>query len=146
MPVFNKPRALVLTISVMALFSLGLSCPGLVPIEPSVLEGTWVVNAEDENLTQMRVTFNSAGKLTRVTYQIGTSVTIEETFTRGTSTVAGDDVTIQSTFGPLNLNTFRFEGTLNEDQTVISGDLTTEIHFLAITITINNGPATLTRL
>ena len=143
---FNQPRALVLTISVMALFSLGLNCPGLIPIEPSVLEGTWAVNVADEDLTLMRVTFNSDGRLTRVIYQIGTSMTIEETFTSGVGTVQGDNVTIRGTFGPLNLSTFSFEGTLNEDQTIISGNLTTEIHFLAITITINNGPATLTRL
>jgi len=121
-------------------------CSGCLPWvigQSSPLEGTWQVNADQPSLTQMLVTFNSRGRLTKVTYQIGELATVEETLTTGYGEVAGDAVSIQGTFGP---STFEFTGTFDEDRTRIDGRLTTELTLPLLRITIDNGPASLTRL
>ena len=50
----------------------------------------------------------------------------------------------RSTFG-IGRNTLRFEGTINDAQTQMEGEVTTEIRLPGVRITINNGPATLTK-
>ena len=139
---WNARRA-VSSLAAMTLLGAWNGCAGLPPFEPSALEGTWLVNAEADRLTQMLVTFDQTGRLVKVTYQIGSFATVEETNTTGRGTIDGDNVTIEATFGT-GRNTLHFEGSINAAHTQIEGEVTTEIRLLGVRITINSRPATLT--
>jgi hypothetical protein len=111
--------------------------------EPSVLEGTWVVTVESvPDLEELLLTFDATGNIETVQYKIGDNAIITVPDPIGTTSVDGNTVTISVTF---NSNTLAFNGTLNEEEDVITGSLTTLITVGAIEVKINNGPATLTK-
>jgi hypothetical protein len=129
---------------VVPLVVLPAGCGVVFPPPPeAVLEGTWEVTSSSSlSLTQLLLTFDQNGDLTRVTYKLGTEVTITAPSPSGTSTVSGKDVTIAATFLG---NSLIFNGTLNDSDTVINGTLTTQITVGLIVVTINNGPGTFTK-
>ncbi len=116
-------------------------CPSLLPT--AVVEGTWALTAQNApNLNELLITFNSTGRVTHVTYQLAGGSVISVNAPVGTVTVSGKNVSVNTTF---NGNSLTFNGTLNSANTVITGSITTHIVVGAVTVTINNGPATLTK-
>ncbi len=122
----------------------GLWLPGcnfLAPPE-AVLAGTWLVEVEEyPDLETLLITFDETGTVTEVEYKLGDNATITVTDPVGVATVDGQDVIVSVTF---NANGLTFNGTLNDDDTEMTGSLTTQISVGSLVVTINNGPATLT--
>lgn len=108
----------------------------------AVLAGTWEFKPENStNLSKLMLTFDETGELTKVSYQIG-AITIDSTALTGGATVDGDNVTIAVAFGA---NHFFFNGTLDASRTTVVGTASTRITLALVTITIDNGAATLTK-
>ncbi len=119
------------------------ACVGLqLPGTQSVLLGRWKLEqASDDQLSETFWTFDALGRLVEIEI-VTEDVTIEQTIRSSTTTIEGDEVTIQTgTAG----NNWSFTGTLNEEENVITGKLTTTFSFLGITVNIDNGDATLTK-
>jgi hypothetical protein len=113
------------------------------PSPETVLAGTWsLTTPSSTDLTQLLLTFNQNGALTTVVYKVGTGITITSNAPTGTTTVAGNNVTITADFigGALSFN-----GTLNAAQTVIDGTFTTTITVGTLVISIDSGRGTLTK-
>ncbi len=124
--------------------------PGCPPTTTSVLEGTWTLTEgapPDANLTQVLLTFDSTGNLTTVTYVYNNkTVTSTKAELTSTTTVSGQNVTISSTFGPSGNSSLDFTGTLNSDNTVITGQAKfTLVISSTTTVTFPLGAATLTK-
>lgn len=134
------------TAGALAIASLSLlTFAGCVPPPPAeaVLAGTWRVTAENApDLNQLLITFDQNGNLQTVQYQLTGNAVITVPAPIGDTAVEGNEVTISATF---NGNTFAFTGTLNEAQTVATGNVTTLIAVGSSIVSINNGPATLTK-
>ena len=108
-----------------------------------MLAGSWsLTTPESTDLTQMTLTFDENGVMTSVQYKIGDTATVTATAPTSSSDVNGSDVVIASTF---NGNSLTFNGTLNGAASVINGRMTTLISSGSLVISIDNGPATLTR-
>jgi hypothetical protein len=138
---FSRRRALLLVVPLLALMH-GCASP---PPE-AILAGTWSLvptNATIPALTTLLLTFDSNGNWTQVQYQIGSNATVTRSITTGDTTVNGSDVTISSSLG--FGDTVSFAGTLDSTNTVITGNITTILNSSGQTITINNGPATMTK-
>jgi hypothetical protein len=134
-------RAVVLSITVLAI--VPAACVKPATPATSVLAGAWkVTTPSSPELTELLITFDSNGNLETVTYQLGNNATVTWQHPLGTTAVDGSDVTISATF---NNNGLVFEGTLSSDNTVITGNVTTQITAGNAVVTINNGPATLTK-
>lgn len=115
----------------------------VVPPTTAVLAGTWAVTVENTpELKQLLFTFDANGNLQTVQYQIAANATITVPSPFGVTSVENDAVTISMTF---ITNTLAFNGTLNDTRNVITGNLTTLISVGGAVVTINNGPATLTK-
>lgn len=121
--------------------------PGCAPPPPppeAVLSGTWLLvpqiqpNPSIENFT---LTFDSDGDLTQVSYQIGTQTVTWDNPPAATN-VDGSSVYIGITQG---ISTVAFNGTLNSDNTVATGNLTSTLSAGGITVETDNGPATMTK-
>lgn len=113
------------------------------PPAEAVLAGTWAVAVEAApDLEQLTLTFDENGQLSSVVYKVSDNAEITVPSPTGTTSVSGKDVTIAGTFLG---NSLEFEGTLNDTNTVITGTITTEITAGSAVITIDNGPATLTK-
>ncbi len=135
-------RAVVLSIAVLSI--LPAACVEPPTPATAVLAGTWAVTTPSSpELTQLLITFDSNGNFQTITYQVGNNATVTWQHPVGTTAVDGSDVTISTTF---NNNGLVFEGTLNSDNTVITGNVTTHITAGDAVVTINDGPATLTKL
>lgn len=124
---------------------VGGGCPPVdtTPPPEAILAGTWQLMTEQATeLNQTFLTFDSSGQLDKVTYKIADNATITDNSPRGTTTVNGQSVTIDATFaGSGQL----MNGTLNDDNTVITGNSGTVVKFLSIEINVDNGAITLTR-
>ncbi len=130
-------------LSVVSLGSLLSGCGPPPPPPEAVLQGTWAVTVENApDLKELLVTFDENGNVTEVQYKLGDNATITVASPTGVATVDGSNVIISATF---NDNGLTFNGTLNSDNTVITGNLTTQIAIGGLIVTINNGPATLTK-
>lgn len=117
-------------------------CPSLLPT--AVLAGTWAFTVEGApNLNELLLTFNDTGQVTKVTYQLAGGSEISVNAPVGTATVSGKNVTVETTFEG---NTLSFNGTLNADDTLVQGMITLHIVVGGVTITVNGGPATMTKL
>ena len=136
----SRTMSLGLALATLALFT---GCIIINSIEEAALHGTWeLTNDQSTDLTQTLLTFDTKGQLTSVSYTIA-GVTITNDAITGTSHVSGANVTITSTFLTNSLN---FIGTFNADKTVITGDAGTSATLGGITISVDNGPVTLTKL
>lgn len=140
-------HTLVRPIAALVLVALA-SAPGCITITPvpppeAVLAGTWkLTTAQSTDLVQTLFTFDARGQLDQVSYKVGGNVTITNNAVLAKTSVDGENVTIISAFVG---NSIIFNGTLNADQTVITGTTGTEIKLGGITISIDNGAMTLTR-
>lgn len=137
------PRSKYLAMLVVPLAIVMLTgCPFIITTG-AVLAGTWAVQAENApDLNQLLLTFDANGNLTSITYQIGENAAVSATPVATTS-VSGSLVSITAVF-PIN-NSVNFSGTLNAENTVITGTLSTNITVGGLTVTLSNGPATLTK-
>ena len=121
---------------------------GCVPAEPgpeAILEGVWLLESDDQpqEVSDFLVTFNSFGQVTRVEFMFEDSeVVIEPQNLQSSADVEGNDVTITVSWG---VNNVTFEGTLNADQTVITGTSTLRITVGGITVTQPAVDAVLTK-
>jgi hypothetical protein len=117
-------------------------CPSPTPPPEAILAGTWELTTEETTeLEQTLLTFDANGNLDKVVYQIG-NITFTDNNPRGSTTVNGQTVTIDATFAGSGQI---FNGTLNADNTVITGTSGTVIRFGNLTIDIDNGAVTLTK-
>lgn len=113
------------------------------PPPESVLAGTWqLTTPTSSTLTQTYLTFDTNGNLSKIVYKIGTSATVTDNSPWGVADVNGKSVTINSQFAG---NGLILNGTLNDTNTVIQGTNGTEIRVGSLTITVDNGPVTLTK-
>lgn len=111
-------------------------------VPESKLAGTWHFKTDDGAVQDIFLTFNTAGKLDRVRYQVGDVAALTDENPRGTASVDGDTATISTTFG---LGELRFSGQFNADETAIIGNTTLRFALFTFSLTIDNGGATLTR-
>ncbi|MHC4444242.1 MAG: hypothetical protein ACYTF1_25020 [Planctomycetota bacterium] len=132
------------------MFMLLLAIPftlvnGCLPPPPeAVLAGTWQLTHEtDQPLTDFFLTFDSSGNLVKLSFTVGDNITVESPIKSATVSVQGTAVQITTEFMAGNLT---FNGTLNETNNIIQGRLTNTITVFGISIIIDNGVATLTRL
>ena len=135
----------LLAVPVVLLAALsGCSTTPQAPPEEAVLEGTWAVTADAvPDLTSLALTFNGSGKVTQVQYRVGDNAVITDRDPRGTAKVHGTNVTLTSvTFIG---GAFGYTGTLNADNTVITGTPTLHIAVGSLTVALDGEPATLTR-
>lgn len=133
-----------LLILIMSLAIVGAGCPSMEPPAEAVLAGTWKVETtpQEDDLTQLFLTFDQNGALQTVMYQVTDNAVITVPSPLGTTNVEGQEVTISSTFLG---NSLSFDGTLNATNDVIEGNITITITVGGIVITIDNGEATLTK-
>lgn len=133
--------SVVLTAAVSTL----AGCCGFGVPEGSVLEGVWQLDVEDDtNLGPTTLTFDSRGNLTQVSIQSSAAVTAVVTDPDADVTVSGSTVTIEV---PRLLDgELTFVGTLNSDNTVVTGELTTSVTVGDLLILVDEGAATLTRV
>lgn len=144
-------RAMVSLRNLLLLSSLAavaITCAGC-PANNSVLTGSWaldVASNPNPSLTHVVVTFNTVGVLTSFTYTFnGTTATVSTPDLTAITTVDGSTVTIHLNFsGPSQAT---FTGTLNADNTVITGTLQYSLVIGNTTIAAPNGTAaTLTKI
>jgi len=110
------------------------------------LDGTWEITgaAVASDVTNFLVTFNSSGDITEVQYTFGDStITIQGNAIAGDAEVDGSDVTITADWG--GNSTLQFDGTVNDDQNVMTGNLSYTIVIGAVTIDSPPAAATLTK-
>jgi hypothetical protein len=138
----NLSRTLSLGIA-LATLTLYSGCFVVSPSPEYALYGTWeLTNDQSTDLTQTLLTFDTKGQLTSVSYT-ALGVTVTNDNITGTSNVSGNNVTISTTFGANSLN---FVGVFNADKTVATGEGGTSATLGGFTISVDNGPVTLTKL
>lgn len=111
-----------------------------------VLEGTWLItgDAVSDEVSNFLVTFNGSGDITEISYTYNNSnITIDGNVIGSDADVDGSDVDISASWG--GSSTLQFDGTLNDDQTVITGNLSYVIVIGAVTIESPPAAATLTK-
>ncbi|MBK9121372.1 MAG: hypothetical protein IPM18_17475 [Phycisphaerales bacterium] len=128
----------------LAVLAVVGGCPA--PSEPppeAVLAGEWRLSTvEETGISATYLQFNSAGRLTSVRYEFG-ATTVEGQLRVASTRVDGQSVRIGvGLFGGGSLN---FEGTLSADENTITGQASYIYRILGLTITVDNGAATLTR-
>jgi hypothetical protein len=138
-------RCACFVVSVGVLVATGV-LPGCVwvgiPGPSSVLEGTWLVEQEEgASLAQTFWTFNAQGQLTEIVFA-SDNTTVTQLATGSTSTVQDSQVTVQWSMFGIGWN---FTGTLNDEQNVINGSLTSTVTIYTTRIDHDEGPATLTK-
>ena len=119
-------------------------CPSVLPPPEAVLEGTWLLETTAPTLLgPTELVFDARGKLTRISIQVTAGTEVVRRNPLATVSVDGDQVTVDANL--LLLGTLNFNGTLNADETVVSGHLTTNLNLLFANIVFDNGEATLTK-
>lgn len=133
-------------VSLLVGAGLGLGgCPALDTSPPpeAVLAGAWkLVTSQTTQLTETYLTFDDRGELETITYKIGGNATITNERPQYETEVDGDSVRIESNFFG---NGLTFIGTLNAEQTEITGQSGTEFRLGFVTVSIDNGPLSLVR-
>jgi hypothetical protein len=139
----NRSGTLRLAVLAMPLTGLLAGCFTPAPPAAAVLAGTWAVTVENApDLKELLLTFDSSGNIQTVQYQIGSNAIITVPAPVGATSVENSTVSISVSF---NTNTLAFNGTLDDANNVITGSLTTLIAVGDVTVTIDNGPTTLTK-
>jgi YD repeat-containing protein len=127
----------------LALPLLLVLCAGCGTVEPGaegVLAGTWELTKDDDPGGQKYVlTFDAFGNLTAIATVNG-NTTVTTSNPSGTTTVAGQTVTIKT-----SQDNLKFVGTFNAGFTVATGTQFTEWEWFDTTTTIDEGEATLTK-
>jgi hypothetical protein len=131
----------VLLCAIAFMISIGVAgCPA----QPSktVLAGTWTLagaNSANPSLTSTQLNFDSSGNLVSVTY-VFNNATATKTLANTSTSVTGTAVTVASTTAGFTL---AFDGTLNADDTLITGTASFTLVIGNTTITLPTGTATL---
>jgi hypothetical protein len=113
------------------------------PPPEAILSGTWSLTSSSiPGLTELLLIFDRNGHLTDIEYRIGSDVLITAPAPTSSTTVDGTEVSIAATFLG---NSLTFHGLLNDSNTVITGSISTRIDVGIAVITINDGPATMTK-
>ena len=134
----SRTLSLGLALATLALYSGCIS----VTSPEAVLHGTWKLTTDQTtDLTETLLTFDTNGQLTSLSYTAAGVTATNDSIT-GTSRVDGDNVTITTAFGANSVN---FNGTFNAAKTVITGEGDTSATLGGITISVVNGPVTLTK-
>ena len=110
------------------------------------LDGTWQITgaAVSSDVTNFLVSFNSSGDITEVQYTFNNStISIDGSAIDGNAEVDGSDVTITADWD--GNSTLQFSGTVNDDQNVMTGNLSYAIVIGAVTIESPPAAATLTK-
>lgn len=137
--------------SLMSLgFTLGLNsgCAGcLQPTPPpeAVLSGTWLLVPTPQTnptINNMDITFDSNGVVTQLSYSLGESTSVTWSNPPNATNVDGSSVYVSITNGGSNVT---FSGTLNSENTEATGNVTTNLIIGGITVSLDNGPATMTK-
>lgn len=139
----SKTRHRIYGLAPSVMVALLVGCETM-PGAESVLSGTWELTKDADLLgTKTILVFDSFGTLTQVGTQIGSgsgSITTIDTNATGTTSVVGKSVSITTS------TNVRFDGTFNADNTVATGTFFTEFSLFGTTTTINEGPATMTKV
>ena len=125
--------------------AMTMGCLSVFPPKEAVLAGSWMLAAtSQEGLSPTTLTFDTQGRLTQVTIQTSSTVQVLPLILSSSTNVDDQDVTIDADM--LLFGTLRFNGTLDTDQKVITGKLTTNLNLGLATVIIDNGAATLTKV
>lgn len=115
---------------------------GIVGSPEGVLAGNWLLTTTDNsNLPPTVLNFDSSGNLTKVTFTINNG-NIEYATPNSTTLVSEKNVTVTVAFDAGSLS---FVGTLNDDNTVATGNLTTSLTVGGLVINLVGSNATLTK-
>lgn len=141
-----KSRICLLSVSLLVLTSGLLTfvggCGTVVPPE-AVLSGDWSLTTNSpSNLPPTLLNFDSSGNLKTITFTINNG-NVQYDATNSTTLVSGKNVTITLAFGAGSLS---FVGTLDDNNTNITGNLTTSIVINNLTINLVGAAATLTKV
>ncbi len=142
---WNKWNRLPLVLVGTALLVAMVGCPSPTPPPEAVLAGTWqLVPTEvlDPPLTSWLLTFDTDGNLTKVVYTFSDAATATWDNPPSATNVDGTSVYISVTNGA---NGLTFSGTLDSTNTVITGTVTATLAVGNAIVTIDHGPATLTK-
>ena len=142
-----RTRLNALIVTGLALTTVLLTgCPAPVPPPAeAVLAGTWRLEPGEQftpPLSDWFLTFDSNGELTRVTYTFAGFATVTWNNPPAATTVNGSSVYISVSQSG---NGLIFSGTLNSSNTVATGTLSSNLVVGGITISVSQGPATLTK-
>lgn len=134
----------VLSVLLVLPVAMIAGCPSLAN-EKEILAGTWELQTIAPGaLGISTLEFSTAGNLTRVVVRPAEGVEVVDETPVASTSVLGDEVTISTNV--LLIGTLTFTGTLNDDATVATGELTTNLNFGLFNINIDSGQATLTRV
>ncbi|MEW6252491.1 MAG: hypothetical protein AB1716_17785 [Planctomycetota bacterium] len=130
-----------------ALLAANFGCPAPAPPPEAVLAGVWqMVPSQNFNpqLTNWFLTFDEDGELTQVSYTFAGAATVTWNNPPSATTVNGTAVFISVTQSG---NGLTFDGTLNSATapTSATGTLNSNLVVGGVTITVNQGPATLNK-
>ncbi|MBX3394713.1 MAG: hypothetical protein KF841_05055 [Phycisphaerae bacterium] len=132
------PRKLVL----VAIVPILAGCDTTpIPVPEAVLEGQWqLIKASDpDGNNRIVIELNQLGTVTSVTNFLG-GVSFKQTNASGKATLTGDNLLLRTS------TNLKFEASFNAGFTEAIGRQFTEISFLGIITTIDEGEATLTRV
>lgn len=126
------------------LLSLG-GCFFSRPPPEAVLQGVWQLVPATQftpPIENWLLTFNDDGELTQVSYQFAGLATVTWNNPNGATNVDGSSVYVSATQSG---NGLTFSGTFNSDETVATGELTSNLIAGGLTISVTQGAATLTK-
>jgi hypothetical protein len=139
---WNRLPALVVGCALLLTMA---GCPAPTPPPEAVLAGTWQLVPSQTftpALTNWFLTFNSDGDLTQISYTFAGFATVTLNNPPSATNVNGSSVFISST---VSGNGLTFSGTLNSTNTVATGTLSSNLVVGGVTISVDQGPATLTK-
>jgi hypothetical protein len=132
----GKKFLLILTTATLAACNLQLVTT---PPPEAILLGTWrLIPIPDSSITQQYLVFNEVGRLIELRTKTG-NITVTETNIHQLTRVTGNAVRIETTKNTV------FEGILNDEKNIITGNVSTVIMLGGTTITTDDGPATLNK-
>jgi hypothetical protein len=145
----SMKRAFFAGVITLAAVMLG-GCPSPTPTPPpeAVLAGTWTMtgDAVDPQISELQLTFDSNGDLTKISYVVDglVRVTIDQaSFINSDTSVSGSDVTIVANW--FTVNNIVISGTLNASQDQITGSASYVFVAGGVTIEAPVGDVTLTK-
>jgi hypothetical protein len=137
-------RQCLLCVAILVLALL----PGCVLINPppeAVLAGTWRLETTGTNLLgETTLTFDSRGRLSSIDITPAGGVQIVRASPLSETNVDDDNVDVNVNL--LIIGTLSFSGTLNADNTAATGTLTTNLNLGLVSVVLDSGAATLTKV
>ncbi len=124
---------------------LGVGGCGLIQFSPpaeAILVGRWLLATTQPDFNPKTFVFDANGRLTEIREQTDATTTVVTRDVHKLTRVNGKNVRVEAT-----LDDLIFEGTLNDDNTLMSGNLVKEttLIFTSTTVIKDLGAATLTK-